>query len=301
VIGQLTFLHQDIVQGKGIAVSNGSFKDSNGVAAWIIKGSSGTNQLQGTCLTPRAPDNHSAFQSKLTGLYGILLTLRYLFPNNDLSTSIIIVCDGQLALTWAKAMDPLLPSEPHYDLILAIQQLVNQMLFTIQWRHVQGHQDGKTVTTLPRDVWLKIEVDIVAKAAAEELRSNSPPLKYDIPFSTWVCYVVPKCMVKQFSHKICTHLNSPALEKYWKEKQALSQHQWALTDWESLDWVYMESPTGTRRWATKNASGHFSHGKNMVQWCFHTNLACPWCQALVEDKLHVITCPLALSHGINNG
>jgi len=121
VIGQLTSLCQDIAQGKGLAISNGPFKDSNGVAAWIIEGSDGLHRLQqGTCLTPGAPDDHSAFQSKLTGLYGILLTLRYLFPDNDFSTTIIIVCNGQSALTWVKATDPLLPSEPHYNLISAI-------------------------------------------------------------------------------------------------------------------------------------------------------------------------------------
>jgi len=63
VICQLDLLSQDVAQGKGIAVSNGSFKDSDGAAAWIIEGSSSTNWLQGTCLTPGAPDDHSTFQS----------------------------------------------------------------------------------------------------------------------------------------------------------------------------------------------------------------------------------------------
>jgi len=165
------------------------------------------------------------------------------------------------------------------------------MSFIIQRQHVHGHRDGKTITALPRDTWLNIKVDTVVKAAAEEHRSDNPPLKYDIPFSTWVCYVGSKQVVKQFSHELHTHLNSPALEKYWREKWALSQHQWAITDWDALDWTYMELPTRTRRWATKHASGHFSHGKNMVQWHFHTNLACQRCQAPVEDKLHVIRCP----------
>jgi len=97
---------------------------------------------------------------------------------------------------------------------------------------------------LPRDAWLNIEVDTAAKVAAEEHRSDNLPLKYDIPFSAGVCYVGPKQVVKQFSCKICTHLNSLALEKYWKEKWALSQHQWAMTDWESLDQAYLELPTG---------------------------------------------------------
>jgi len=63
VIGKLSLLCQDIANGNSFAVSDGSFKDNNGTAAWIIEGSSGINRIQGTCLMPGAPDDQSAFQS----------------------------------------------------------------------------------------------------------------------------------------------------------------------------------------------------------------------------------------------
>jgi len=131
VISKLGLLCQDIANGKGFAVSNGSFKDNKGAAAWIIEGSSGSNRLQGTCLTPGAQDDQSAFQSELTRLYGILLTLSYLFPDKGPSIPLLTACDDQSALMQAKAMDPLSLSEPHYDLIFAIQNLASKMAFTI--------------------------------------------------------------------------------------------------------------------------------------------------------------------------
>ncbi len=82
------------------------------MVAWIIEGSAGTNRLQGTCLTLGALEDQSAFQSKLIGLYRILLTLHYLFPKG-LPIPLVIACNGQLALMQAREMDPLLPSKPH--------------------------------------------------------------------------------------------------------------------------------------------------------------------------------------------
>jgi len=188
-------------------------------------------------------------------------------------------------------MDPLSWSKPHYNLILAIQNLASKMVFTIQWRHIRGHQDGKTITALPWEAWLNIEADTVAKAALDAISQVIIPTRYEVPYNTWVCYVGTKHVVKQFSRMVQMHLSSPALKKYWKDKRALLPCQWAAIHWESMDQAYTESLTSIRWWATKHASSHFSHGKNMVWWKFCTNPACPRYQVTIEDKLHVTCCP----------
>jgi len=197
VIGKLSLLCQDLANEYGFAVSDGSFKECNGVAAWIIEGPSGANRLLGTCLTPGAPEDQSAFRSKLTGLYRILLTLHFLFLDKGTPTPLVISCDGKLTLMQAKSMDPLLPSKPHYDLILAIRKLTLLLPFSLQWRHIHGHQDGKTITALPWEAWLNIMADTAEKATLDISSQASNPTQYEIPFSSWVCYVGTNRVVKQ--------------------------------------------------------------------------------------------------------
>jgi len=52
-----------------------------------------------------------------------------------------------------------------------------------------------------------------------------------------------------------------------------------------------EAPAHKRRWLSKQITGHFAHGKNMVRRGQRSLANCPRCNATVEDKQHVIKCP----------
>jgi len=47
--------------GLGFAVSDGSYKDEAGAAAWIIKGPDSTNRIVGSWHTPGYKEDHSSF------------------------------------------------------------------------------------------------------------------------------------------------------------------------------------------------------------------------------------------------
>jgi len=49
-------------------------------------------------------------------------------------------------------------------------------------------------------------------------------------------------------------------------------------------------PLAKQQWASKHMSGHFAHGKNMVQWQRHSSATCPRCRTAPEDKLHICRC-----------
>jgi len=84
-------------------VSNGSYQTDSSAAAWIIEGSTSTNQIQGLMVTPGTTRDHSSFCSEATGIYGILLTLSALHNNTaDTTGSIKIACDGKLVLEQIK-------------------------------------------------------------------------------------------------------------------------------------------------------------------------------------------------------
>jgi len=77
--GQQTLL-QTLSQGQGYAVSDGSYKDEMGAAAWIIEGPTLALRLTGQIYTPSHSMDHSSFRSKLSGIVGVLYTLTFWPP-----------------------------------------------------------------------------------------------------------------------------------------------------------------------------------------------------------------------------
>jgi hypothetical protein len=66
------------------AVSDGSFKNGHGTAAWIVV-ISPTCTISGSSVAPGEPEDQSAYRSKLTGIYGIVLTICHLVTSLDAS------------------------------------------------------------------------------------------------------------------------------------------------------------------------------------------------------------------------
>jgi len=255
-----------------------------GAAAWIIEGRSASSRLIGTMIAPGSPTDHSSFRSELTGLYGALCTLESL----DLGTTPYhcrIACDGKSALDRLKSNNPILPTEPHADLLQAIKSKAAQTGLTIQWCHVKGHQDGMIPTVLACDAWLNIEADLLAKAAVNPAYPS--PTQYHLPREGWFCSINQLRVVKQLAETLRNQINDVPIVKYWKTKFQLSEDTWQLIDWHGVDRAYRESTTTVRWWATKHTSGFFAHGKNMTRWQFRSSASCPWCGHGLEDKAHI--------------
>jgi len=80
-----------------VVVSDGSFCEGRGTAAWIIEGKDKAHHIVGVWMTPGTTQDHSSFHSELWGLYGILLTLVHLPPATH-KPPLELECDGQAAL-----------------------------------------------------------------------------------------------------------------------------------------------------------------------------------------------------------
>jgi len=61
VTGNLQLLLEDIRNGNGYAVSDRSFQEGRGAAAWIIEGRTNQNRIVGKCFSPSSNDGHSSF------------------------------------------------------------------------------------------------------------------------------------------------------------------------------------------------------------------------------------------------
>jgi len=99
VQGEELAIVQAIEAGTAIAVSDGSFKDGCGAAAWTIEGATATDKITEACLVPGNTNDHSAFRSELMGLLGIMLRLHDIQEKHGETTGRLrVYCDGKSAL-----------------------------------------------------------------------------------------------------------------------------------------------------------------------------------------------------------
>jgi hypothetical protein len=126
-----------------MAVSDGSYKDLFGTAAWTIGTDDTEHIISGRAICPGGPEAQSAYRSELTGLYSILAILHQVCLYFDVPEgNVQIGCDGLSALQNAFEKGPLLSTDyPDYDLLGAIYHLRKISKVTWTHRHIRGHQD----------------------------------------------------------------------------------------------------------------------------------------------------------------
>ncbi len=186
-IGTEQAVAEAIAQGTALAVSDWSFKDGRGAAAWTIQGLMANNKITGACLVPGTAEDHSAFRSELMGIFGILLTVQYIMMDNDTGQGTIrVCCNGKSALGRAKSDYPIQIMEPHADLLSAIRKVHDNLKCWVLFKHMEGHQDLGLSTVLERDAMLNMEMDARAKAKIEDVAGAC---NYIIPFEGWMCYI----------------------------------------------------------------------------------------------------------------
>jgi len=115
--------------GVAVAVSNGSFSQDMGAAAWTIEGETSAGRLVASSLAPGQQGDHSTFWSKLAGIYGISIMLKHFLSNYmNLTRSLTIVCHEKLAVDRLNLLHELItPTEAHHDLLGAIQSTMRDI------------------------------------------------------------------------------------------------------------------------------------------------------------------------------
>jgi len=230
IIGNWEELSRDILDGRGYAVSDGSFKTNQGSAAWIIEGACPTNRVIGEGFTPGMDDDHSSFRSELAGIYTCLLFLHHCFPHSKTSKpAFYLACDGKSVLHRLWNGQKTSASEPHYDLLSGTRYLLLDSGFQVTLAHVKGHQDTGAPTVLTRDAMLNIEANALAK---DKLSCYTPgPSVYVLPFLYGACYMSGRRVVKNIQATLCQHINGFPAIKYWQQCRSMMPAIWAKIDW----------------------------------------------------------------------
>ncbi len=289
VTGNLQLLIEDICDGNRYAVSDGSFRDGRGAAAWIIEGRTNQNRIVGKCFSPSSNDGHSSFRSELAGVYATLFTISMIIQQNTDPTFLQLACDGKSVLQRLVKPHMTDPAEAHADLLSATRHLMHKSNLSITLQHVKGHQDSKSFSPFTRDASLNIEADLLAKSKLESYQTG--PSTFQIPWSQGVCYLGMKRVEKAFANEIRDYINGQRTQNYWMKWRSMTQGIWQRIDWTAVGQAMNEVQINCRQWIAKYVSGHFATGKNMCQWKFRTSSKCPRCNATEEDKRHILTCP----------
>jgi len=147
---------QAITSRHTMRVSHGSFKDGQGTAAWMIYDTQQPQVSlgQGVITTPGSTKAQGSYQSKLAGIYGIVITINALVKYHGKSQgSILIICDGEVALT--KSMQPWMsnPLEKHFNIIHMIW--VGLRASKLQWtsKHIKRHHTEEALALSNKARW----------------------------------------------------------------------------------------------------------------------------------------------------
>ena len=66
---------KDVANEMAVGVSDGSFKDEGGTAAWIIENEAATQWIMGTVEVSGYGSDQSAYRSKLAGIYAMVVII----------------------------------------------------------------------------------------------------------------------------------------------------------------------------------------------------------------------------------
>jgi hypothetical protein len=244
-----------IKQGNAIAVSDGSFQDQYGPAAWVLEGDSSSGRISGAVTAPGNAKDQSAYRSELTGIYSIMMCTKNLCEYfNITSGSITLGCDGQSALDKAFNQVSILQiGESNYDLLFAIRTLWANSPLTWTFRHILGHQDDhSSLENLDRWAKLNIEMDSRAKKHMPIAKHSSRHcMIFAEPWSLWI---QGGKIATELSDTIYDLVHSTEAKNYWTNKDNVGEDVMDRIDWESIATAMEESRRNKRIFISKHAA-----------------------------------------------
>jgi Reverse transcriptase (RNA-dependent DNA polymerase) len=276
--------------GTAIAVSDGSYKETFGTAAFVLEGVNSNGRIVNTVIAPGNAHNQSPYRSELTGIYATMVLVQKLCKYYDISSGQIeFACDGLSALNKAFSYVALISvDEPSYDLLAAIR---HQWLYSsVQWkiRHVKGHQDDERAPT-ELDRWERLNVEMDGRAKAFIQVAKQRPRHFLIKSEPWSLWYQGKKIVKDIKETIYEIVHSSEARDYWSQKEKVMPPLLDSIQWDAVNQAMKSSPRATRVFIAKHTVGMCGVGKFMHRWKQRHSPNCPRCGEF-EDAPHVWLC-----------
>jgi hypothetical protein len=299
-------LVEDLQRPGVCAVSDGSAKEGNGAAAWIIALAGkhdepgDTVELSGGFRTPGPSHSQDSYRNELAGLLAILCVTRACVKWFHLEEVYIsLACDGKGALQRLFQYErPSALSDSQWDMVKTVQLTLEQMPYlTVDWHHVYGHQDDprEAESTIELDIWAKWNIMADLRAKYTRVHVDTIPI---IPYMSGLVKVGLEHIssVTDSIESIRNHCLIPRAREYWAELLEEQGQDGSLLqdmDWDCLGTAIKEMSAYRRRFVSKHTTGWCGVGRNLKKWNFDTDDRCPRCQAADERAAHVWVCPAA--------
>jgi hypothetical protein len=297
--GDYATLAQDIKNGDAIAVSDGSFKDQLGTAAWTIEGRDASpttkTSVEGSCVIPGNPEDQGAYRSELGGLYCITVATNLVCQHEAITSGkMTIACDGDSALWMAVDQEAEIgPATQQFDIICAIREQIQQSPIEWKTRRVAGHQDNKPYNVLDRFETLNCRMDSMAK---DHWKRHQMSANYtgEISGAPGALRIDGTAVHTNFKQAIYNHTQGRELLNYWDQKGRFGNSKedggTKEVDWEVVEALTASLPRARQHWLVKQVARVSATGKNMVRRGEQRSAACPRCTHEEEDNDHVLLC-----------
>ena len=290
----------DIKNGKAVGVSDGSFKDEGGTAAWIIENEAGTQRIMGTVEVPGHGSDQSAYRSELAGIYAMVLVVEVIKDIWSISGGgILIGCDGKAALDQALNIkeNKTACQQQQFDIISGIQGYVRASTVEYLPFHIKGHQDNKKkLKDLSRLELLNVEVDWMAKDYWAEKYDNDivtqrKYFKYAMPMGMWKISFMGTRVINKLVPFLRESIEGGKAADYWViNKSRFTKESFFLVDWEANKKAMKSVKLSRRNWVTKFESGFCGTGRMLKIWKQRVIDNCPRCGAPNETTTHILQC-----------
>jgi hypothetical protein len=279
-----------IRQGTAIALTDGSYKDGMGTAAFTFRTSTEDHrELSFVHMTPGMEHELTPYRAEVGGLYGIAVFIQRVTKGFDCTGGrITIACDCKGALDRVFDVHPPLPKQSEYDLLSEIYHIrkSNQLQWTKHW--VKGHQDHST-PFYQLDNWarLNIAMDTLAKQHWSRLDRNRPrPFSLPSSNGTWSLWQTGHRITKWDTHVANQLYYNARAREYWATKY----DHFPLLDYEAMKMAYKSTSLFYQLRVPKWIGRRLPVGNRVAQWSLGLSSACPRCGVPNEDHSHVIAC-----------
>lgn len=294
IVVESTLWIQDLViailQGSAVAVTDGSYKDHLGTAAYTFQASITDNRkITMVMTTPGMPTDITAYLAEVGGLYGIATFLQWLHKRHDVSKgSITVGCDCKGALSKAMSSYIPKPKQPDYDLFLEIHR--SRINTPVTWiaKWIKGHQDDLCQDhTLDGWATLNIHMDLMAKEHWHRVQIHGyTPFSLPPSDNVWSLW--------GNGQRICHWDKNIADQLYYNHEAAIywgKKHKhFDEMDYDSICLAYRSLSLYYQLRVPKWIGHRLSVQSKLSMWFPDTTPNCPRCNNNEETHAHVITC-----------
>jgi hypothetical protein len=281
---------KSIEQGTAWAVSDGSFKDWSGAAAFCIVSPETGSYVQG-CHTVQGPGKSpSAYRSELSGILGIQRLATLLQKRYQLTTGTIkVTFDALSALRQSFFHGPAVPTQPQFDYLQVICKNFNASPLNWKGRHVIGHQD-KWKTHDELEWWERTNVCMDLRAKSKMSQPSLSPTHRISGQEGWSLWLHDKKYTSFDMNWVHTQVCTGRVDAYWLHWGGLTDISSSLIAKDVLAAACQAESPGIRRWVAKHVTGVCSVGKWLERWQWQNHSRCPRCDASGKAHRHVYQC-----------